>query len=183
MAINSVQNSEEESIDYDVFESVHETINKGQLEIALREVLDMDLAKIRKPYTSDLNHAWYVVGNIYFELSDYSQSLRAFRSAFKSDQQTAHAIGNCYTELGRYKMAERFFKKALSGNESNLELIYNLGNSFLDQDKFVEAMNKYIKVINSKNADENLMIMAKENLAIAKKALSKNKRDTQDKND
>ncbi len=175
MTINSTQNSEKEPVDHDIFETVHKTINKGQLEVALREILDLDFAKIRKPYANDLNHAWYVVGNIYFKLSDYSQSLRAFKSALKNDsndQQAMHAIGNCYSELGRYKMAEKFFKKALSGNESNLELTYNLGNSLLDQDKFVEAMNEYLKVINSKNVNENLTKMAKENLVIAKKALS-----------
>lgn len=114
MTINSALNSEDRQINHDVFETVHEAINKGQLEVALRQLLDMDVAKIRKPYTIDLNHAWYVVGSIYFKLSDYSQSLRAFRSALKndsSDQQAAHAIANCYTELKRYKMAERFLKK------------------------------------------------------------------------
>lgn len=157
----------------DIFEPLQENIYQGELQLALSKLLDFDLDNIRKPYNEDINHAWYLVGTIYFKLFDYSHSLQAFRAALKKDPkdyQAAHAIGSCYDQLERYKMAERFFRKALLLHGGNLvETTYDLGNSLLDQNKFSEAISEYKKVIRNKKSDESLLRMAENNLAIAKK--------------
>lgn len=160
----------------DVFKSLHNMLRRDALDPALRCILDFDTARIRKPYNADINHAWYVVGDIYYRLGDFSQSLRAFRAAFlknNDDYQAAKAIGNCYSEMGRYKMAERFYKKAILLNKEDLkedlELIYNIGNALFDQKKFKEAVCAYEKVLDSEKANRNLLKMAKNNLVAAKK--------------
>ncbi len=160
----------------DIFELLHTKTRNGELKSALSCVLDFDLAKIRKPYDKDLNHSWYLVGNIYFRLGDFSQSLRAFRTAYlknNNDYAAAKAIGNCYSELGKYKMAERYFRRALLLKRDDEELMYNLGNSLFDQKKYSDAICMYKKVLSSELKDEDLMIMAENNLLLAESKRSK----------
>lgn len=113
---------------------------------AIALMLDRKRTRLRPEFRSDGNHAWYVVGDLYWKDGDIGNALLAFRKAVRAwaeDVQALWAVGNCYSALGRHRMAERFFRRALKIDPANPSLAFNLGNSLFDQKRYEEALPAY----------------------------------------
>ena len=135
-----------------VFEVIHVLLTQGHLEEALRILYNSRNDTIKPPYDHDLNHAWYVVGDIYFRNKDFKRAVHAFKhslDAWQEDSDAYLAIGNCYDELCEYTAAEDHFRKALEINPKCERSMFNLGNMLFDQEKYQEAIECYKEVVNS----------------------------------
>ena len=100
---------------------------------------------------SELNHKAYKTGCDYYDQGYYKKAAKAFTESLEywpEDPEAWLALGNCYDELNNPAKAEQCFRKSLqfaSPNKKN-DILYNLGNSLLDQAKFAEAIECYVKV-------------------------------------
>jgi len=95
--------------------------------------------------------ASYVRGDAHYLAGQYRLARREFSRALRlwpRDADTLWAIGNCYTELSRPSLAERAFRRALlaADLEERDPLLFNLGNTLLDQGKFTAACRVYEKI-------------------------------------
>jgi tetratricopeptide (TPR) repeat protein len=103
------------------------------------------------PDASELNQKAYKSGCDYYDHSSYKKAAKAFAESLEywpEDSEAWLALGNCYDELNKPAKAEQCFRKSLqfvSPDKKN-NVFYNLGNSLLDQAKFGEAIECYIKV-------------------------------------
>lgn len=151
------------------FAVVHSLLRRGRLTAALALLLKPGAMAINEPYRSDLNHAWYCVGDIFFRQKKYDDAKNAFKRAvvFRPDDESAlEAIGNCYNEQRRPKLAERFFRQALGvphsiNPDERAEIKFNLANALFDQGRLDEAIQVYRQLIRGpvsirKSAAKNL---------------------------
>lgn len=100
---------------------------------------------------SEHNHQAYMSGVEEFKRGQFKAAAKVFSEALEywpEDPQAWFALGNCHDELNRPAKAERCFRKSLKFSEPDKrsDILYNLGNSLLDQSKFLEAIECYIKV-------------------------------------
>ena len=126
----------------DTFDSIYRLTAKSDLKRALDRIYDGRKLSIKPPFDSDLNHAWYIVGDIQYRRLDFKKALEAFHKALEywpQDPDCHFALGNTYSELEEYREAERYYRKALKLSPDDQGIIYNLGNALLDQNKFSEA--------------------------------------------
>jgi len=65
----------------DIFERIHELLRKSEYRIALDSLLTNNHKSIKSPYDSDVNHAWYLVGDTYYLLGDFQHAVSAFKKA------------------------------------------------------------------------------------------------------
>ena len=133
----------------DTFDKLHTVIRRGRANDALRMLFDKTGRKIRKPYTDDLNHAWYLVGDILYDKRDYQKAVMAFKKSTRSrpeDYQALWATAECYSEMKRPRIAVRYWEKAISIAGAKDELVFNLGNAFFDLSEFKKAISCYDKV-------------------------------------
>ena len=137
----------------DVFKHIHDLLVSNDYELVLDEVLNFETGRIKAPYSEDLNHAWYIVGDCYFKLSDYQMALRAFKNSLrnrKSDYQAMVAIANCHSEMGKPKQAKHYLLKAILSPEAKAQILdairYDLGNAYFDMHKYELAFDEYMKV-------------------------------------
>ena len=111
----------------------------------------------------DLNHAWYVVGDIYFQQGEFSRALDSFQKSLDDrpdDVEAMMAAANCASALGDPTLSEKYLRAALKQSES-AALLYNLGNALFDQGKFGEALCYFKRVPPS---DTDIYAMAQRNL-------------------
>ena len=156
-----------------IFFPITKLLKSHKYDQVLSCILNSKSNRIVKPYNSNLNHAWYLVGQSYYKLSYYSDALAAFRKSYrywKEDIAAIRAIGNCLSELNKPKQAQYYFTKALKiGGEKYKAydiLLYNLGNTYFDLGDYRNAINYYRKV--SKNDPESYML-ANKNIKHAEK--------------
>jgi tetratricopeptide (TPR) repeat protein len=105
--------------------------------------------RLKAEFRFNSNHSWYMVGDMYEKLGRLDSAISAFRRALRSWPENADAfwaIADCYSAKQRYKFAERFYRRALDLNADSDELIFNLGNALLDQNRFHEAIKMYKRV-------------------------------------
>ena len=158
----------------DNFCPVHKLIKKRKFAQAIAQLLDGGTGRIRGEFTFDRNHAWYCIADSKFRLGDASSAVVDFKKAYKADPndvQSLLAIGNCYDALGKPRLAEGFLRKALllePTGRSKAAVLVNLGNSLLDQERWVEAVETFAAP--SKRMDE-IGLVAKKNRALAKSKL------------
>jgi tetratricopeptide (TPR) repeat protein len=146
----------------DQFDALHKLLKKDR-SAALEQLLDPASCSIREPYVEDLNHAWYVVGDIYFKQDDFTPALESFLKSLDDrpdDVEAMMAIANCASELGDPALSEKYLRAALKQSES-AALFYNLGNVLFDQGKFGEALCYFKRVAVS---DSEIYAMAQRNL-------------------
>lgn len=146
----------------DPFGAVHALLEKNPAG-ALEQLLDPATCSIKEPYRADLNHAWYVVGDIYFKQDDFASALESFLKSLDDrpdDVEAMMAIGNCASALGDAALSEKYLRAALKQSES-AALLYNLGNALFDQGKFGEALCYFKRV---KMSDADIYAMAQRNL-------------------
>lgn len=118
---------------------------------------------------SNLNHKAYTVGCDYYNYGDFKKAVKAFSESIEywpKDYQAWHALGNCFDELNKPVKAESCYRKflELAVPEKQDYALYNLGNSLLDQAKFKEAIQCYIKV----SGQSTVYLSAQQNMERAK---------------
>ena len=154
------------------FTKIESMIDNQEFLSALDHILNYETGRIKSPFSKDLNHAWYLVGSIYFMCDDFNQSLRALKCSLKhweDDHQAMYGVACCYSELGKPKLAERYFRKALSLSPNRGKYIYNLGNALFDQNEYELAIIEYLKVPKS---DLETHLLAQKNILKAKSVLA-----------
>lgn len=135
--------------DVAVFGRIHALMRRGRNGEALAKLLDDTGRRIRKPYTENLNHAWYLIGEILYETENYLEAIKAYQKSYRNwsdDYQALWGVAECYSEMKRPRIAVRYWEKALSLAGHKDELIYNLGNAFFDLGEFAKAISCYVKV-------------------------------------
>lgn len=137
----------------DEFNKVHELINDGLHDEALNLLYNKSLQHLNEDYLSDENHAWYLIGNIYYKKKKYKKSVVAFKKSILSrsdDVEAMWALGNCYMDLELPEKAETILCDALKISDKQ-EIIYNYANSLFDQEKYNEAVKIYNKISKENN--------------------------------
>jgi|JI10StandDraft_1071094.scaffolds.fasta_scaffold1289487_1 tetratricopeptide (TPR) repeat protein len=135
----------------DIFQSVHKYLKTGKYGSVLGMLFEPNGKILRMRYRSDRsdeNHAWYLVGDIYFRRKDYRRAARAFKHSLRCypyDGDALWALGDCYSEVNRPTLAEQYYRKAMRycGRNNKAMLLFNLANSFLDQGKFYRSICLY----------------------------------------
>ncbi len=159
----------------DQFSEIHKLRRAGNNNAALSMLLNKKTGRIKRPYNSDLNHAWYTVGDIYYNCYKYDNAIHAFKKAFRNwsgDIEALWAIANCYSDLGKPWLAKYYLEKAVGLNEKD-ELRYDLGNAFFDMGRYHDAITQYKKV---GNKDKQLTKLVRSNLKKAEKLLKESAR-------
>ncbi len=100
---------------------------------------------------SELNHKAYKIGIENYNLGLFKKAAKAFTESIEywpEDPQAWFALGNCFDELNKPVRAEQCYRKSLQFTvpKEQSDVLYNMGNSLLDQAKFAEAIECYIKV-------------------------------------
>lgn len=128
------------------FKDAHKALKQRQYRQVLASLLD-SRGRLKAAFKSYPNHAFYILGNIYYKKADYVGAIRYFRrslNADKSDYQALWAIADCYSDSNRPRLAERYYLQALKLAKSNLSnLRYNLGNALFDQGRYADAVSIY----------------------------------------
>lgn len=153
----------------DNFEKVHELLLQRRFADALVEIYDQATDAVLFPYNSDLNHAWYVIGDIGWKTSDLKLALRGFKESLchrPDDFEALWALGNVLSELGKHDESENCFRRALDLNPQSSEVAFNLANELLDQEKFSEAVKIYEELLKSE-FEEKKSVRKNLNLALA----------------
>lgn len=125
------------------FDPIHLLLKNNQCEDVLLAVLDKD--DIKSPYRAHLNHAWYVVGEAFYQMHKVNSSLMAFKKALScdsNDYDAMFAIGNCYLDLALPYRAFSFFSRVYDKTD-NHDALYNMGNCYFDLADYVNARIAY----------------------------------------
>ncbi|SRR6266581_1858216 len=161
---------------HDPFESIHKLLKQRKLTLALRFLLGSK-HRVETQYRGDVNHAWYLAGDIYQKKRNYRRAIAAFKKAFqnrKEDFEALWAIGDCYSDIGRPVMAERYYRKALQFSKHDAAIRFNLGNALFDQGRYREAISVYKSIDESTNSKVHKL--AHKNLRSALTRLQKKRR-------
>lgn len=111
----------------------------------------------------DLNHAWYVVGDIYLRRGEIASARDCFQRSLDArtdDADAMMALAACASKLGELSDSEKYLRAALKRSESP-KLLYTLGATLLDQGKFGEALCYFKRVPSS---DAEIYPLAQRNL-------------------
>jgi tetratricopeptide (TPR) repeat protein len=149
------------------FDEVRVMVKRKRYSAAVRKILDVESQRLRTEFRFDANHSWYFVGDLYTKMDDHKAAIPAFRRALRNwpmDVDALWAIGDCYTSLGSPRFSERYYRRAYALRKGSAELIYNLANTLLDQNRFDEAILMYRKI---RKGSIKLHELAQKNLAIA----------------
>lgn len=148
------------------FGDVHRLLKQKDFGRALSALIDQRTGRIKHPYRSDRNHAWYLIGDIRFRCGEYEDAAKSFRKALKAwpqDYQALWALANCCSELGKPSFAKRYLRKAIKMKGPTDELLYNLGNPHFDLGEHKEAVQCYSSVASKRG---QLARLAKRNIAL-----------------
>lgn len=156
----------------DVFMRVHQLLKANMRLEALDMVYDKDRDQLKPPFDSDPNHAWYIVGDIFFKNQKFPQSIAAFELSVEfepADEEAQLALANAYSSNDEWASAEKVLRCALDVDLNNESIRYNLANAFFDQEKYTEAVELYESI---SNRDEELYEMAQSNIRVAHNRLA-----------
>ena len=100
---------------------------------------------------SEFNHEAYKTGCENYKHGQFKKAAKAFTEALEywpEDPQAWFALGNSFDELNKPAKAEKCFRESLlfATAKTQSDVLFNLGNSLLDQAKFEEAIGCYIQV-------------------------------------
>jgi len=152
----------------DRFNSVYQLIRSKRYSQALRKLLSERAGKLAEGFAEEPNHAWYVVGDLYFKKKELRIATSAFRrsiAADGSDAQAYLALGNCYLGLGEHRKALKAYSQGLDADPRDAKLRYNLGNAYFDLGKYGQAATLYRSV--NRSRDETVRQRAAFNLKLA----------------
>jgi tetratricopeptide (TPR) repeat protein len=135
-------------------------------------MLNVKNFSLKSEYRSDSNHAWYILGDIYFKRNRFEKAAAAFRNSIRlrpNDPEALWALGNSYSELGKPILAERCFRRALKhSTKKKAEIRFNLGNALFDQRRYASAIDTY-KLI--RPTSKSIFRLARKNTSRARKKL------------
>lgn len=154
----------------DCYEEIHRLLHSESYSTVLSMLCSKNGREINSPYDNDLNHGWYIVGDIYYKNENYELAVSAFKKAIQhreDDSEAYFALSNSYSELGMPDKAEHSLRKAITFKRKNV-YVYNLANSLFDQGKYLEAIKLYGDVSGD---DDELYSMAQKNLHLAKRKI------------
>lgn len=152
----------------DNFEEIYDLTREGLYDDGLKMLIEKSTGHLNKDYLSDENHAWYLVGDIYYKKNEYEKAIDAFKKSLRSrsdDIEAMWALSNCYMDLTMPRKSEDIIRKALKISNKQ-ELIYNLANSLFDQERYDEALKYYNKVTQD---NDELYDLAQKNIHHIKK--------------
>ncbi|MEE8058501.1 MAG: tetratricopeptide repeat protein [Pseudomonadales bacterium] len=156
----------------DQFDKIHELLTEKHYDQVLNLVLNSTTNKIESPYCEDLNHAWYLMGNIFTDKEDYESAISAFKKSladWPEDDQAMSALANCYMEIGKPIQAQKQLEHAIKIKPKD-EYFYNLGNALFDQCEYGKAIELYKKIGRD---DGELYELGHKNIAHAKRKMKK----------
>lgn len=130
------------------------------------------IEKSQHPDASYLNHEAYKSGCVLFKEGNFKKALSAFEEALEywpKDAQAWMALGNCHDELNKPAVAEKCFHRALAccAEKDKYNVLFNQGNSLLDQNKYEAAISFYRNI----PANNEVYAKAQKNLLLAKEFL------------
>jgi len=162
------------NIHRDGFANIYSLVRQNKIDQALSLLIYPKSFRIKKEYSGDLNHAWYVVGDLYFKKNDFELALKSFYYSLKynkNDHYALWAIGDCFVELKKDNLAENYYKKAVNVTPDP-RILYNFSNSLFDQGKYFHAISIYKSI---KTDDIELRRKINRNLSLAKEMVVKKK--------
>lgn len=126
--------------------------------------------KSEVPTASASSHEAYKSGCSAFEKGRFSEAKAQFKEALDfcpEDMEAWWALGNCYDELKKPSQAEECFRRSLELGMGKYEsnLLFNLGNSLFDQERYLEAINTYQKI----SKQSSTWSKAQRNISLAEK--------------
>jgi tetratricopeptide (TPR) repeat protein len=151
-----------------IFNDVHALLRSPKFRSVPKILLNPRNRRVIGPYNSDLNHAWYVIGESEARAKQYDGAIRSFQKAHKHDRQdwmALWAIGDCYDEMKLPRMALRYYARALKLAPKNGALRYNLANALIDLRQYGEAIRQLRKITSE---DVELRRKVKKNLELAR---------------
>ncbi|WP_425508303.1 tetratricopeptide repeat protein [Tahibacter amnicola] len=154
----------------DPFDRIAAKLRGGRYDEVVGELTDGK--RIRPPFGSDCNHAWYLVGDAYARSGRWEEALAAFKKSVRSwpeDSEALWAVAGCYDSLGRPKLAERYYAAALKLRPASCELMFNLANVIADQGRYRDAIRIYRKI---RPKSGTFSRQVGRNLALAEKSLA-----------
>lgn len=125
--------------------------------------------KENKENASELNHEYYILGCKSFDASEFQNALKAFKQSLEYWPEDSHAwmaLGNCYSKLKRHKKAEEAYRESLhyTDNKKKEDILFNLGNSLFDQQRYSDAIKEYQKI----KSGSELWEKSKRNIELAR---------------
>ena len=157
----------------DCFDEIHKLLKAGDYEAALSSIYDYKNNRIYLPFQNDLNHAWYIVGDIFYKQGDIEYAISCFKKALSDwpeDVEAICALGSCYSYIAKPEKAEGYLSKGLLISPGNPTLLYNYANALFDQKKYRDAIRYFRKI----EQEEEIYSLAQSNIKKAKKKLQQN---------
>ncbi|MCL6217984.1 tetratricopeptide repeat protein [Zunongwangia pacifica] len=139
-----------------------------------------DMEKQRKEANAYMNQAEEALSE-----NDFASAEAAYRKAIAKDPSNTTAkynMGNLYYNREKSGESQSRFVEANKVSESKEDrhrINHNLGNSFMKQKKYKEAVEAYKNALRNDPTDDE----TRYNLALAKKKLEEEQQQNQDKND
>lgn len=136
----------------DEYKNIYDHIRHKQYDAALNILFDITTSELRRQFKNDVNHSWYIVGDIFYKKQNYFDAIKFLKKSLVNradDAQALWAIANSYSELKKPKLAERFYRKALKHVQKHDDLMgitYNLGNALFDQKRYDDAIACYEQI-------------------------------------
>lgn len=127
---------------------------------------------MRRPDDWEEHVARYKRADDLYRAGELRRAIKEFRAALalaKNDSDTLWALADCHSELGRPYKAERLYRAALARAEwsERGDLLYNIGNALLDQQRPTAALNFYRRVVPKSKAHR----LAQKNISVARRML------------
>lgn len=156
----------------DPFKEIHELLRQKKYEDALGKIYDKARGVINRGFRDDENHAWYIVGDLFFKSSNYEMAAHSFKKSLESredDIEAYCALANTYSAM---KMPEKSAACLIAGlkyDSDSSTLNYNLGNAYFDMGEYNKAIKHYERVLPQ---HEEIYAMAQKNIQKSKKLAS-----------
>lgn len=98
----------------------------------------------------NVNYAYKDLAQYFHELKDYKnalESIATYREKTKAESDIYLLEGKCYFELGDLKQAKYCFRKAIRHNANTHEAFYNLGMTYVAEEKWQNAIQNLKKAV------------------------------------
>ncbi|WP_277372269.1 tetratricopeptide repeat protein [Pseudomonas sp. AA-38] len=156
----------------DPFIEIHDLLRDKRHEDALGKIYDKARGTIKRDFQSDGNHAWYIVGDIFFKQSNYEMAAHSFKKSLESredDIEACCALANAYSAMNMPDKSVVCLIADLKYKPDSSILNYNLGNAYFDMGDHKKAIRHYERVLPQ---HEDIYEMAQKNIQRAKKLAS-----------
>lgn len=132
----------------DIFTELYELSSQGEHRKVIQRLIS-PRGRIVKPYSAELNHAWYLVGDAFYQMNEFREAVSAFKKALansRDDIDAMMALANCHSELANPRLSVYYLIRAAELDQANDDLRYNLGNAYFDLGQYDKAISEYSRV-------------------------------------